>query len=151
MDAENVESLRGEVAREALSWLGTPYHHHARLKGVGVDCAQILAAVYGAVGLSAPGLDLGDYAREWHLHQGEELYLQRLRACGARPVDAAAVGDVVVFRFGRTYSHGAIVVEAGVGAAPVLVHSYVGSGVILTRMDEAPLVGRLYCFWTLMP
>lgn len=36
-----VSEQRAAVAQEALAWLGTPYHHHARIKGVGVDCAQI--------------------------------------------------------------------------------------------------------------
>ena len=26
---------------EALTWLGTPYHHQGRVKGVGVDCRSI--------------------------------------------------------------------------------------------------------------
>ena len=34
------------VRSEALTWLGTPYHHQGRVKGVGVDCGQILIAIY---------------------------------------------------------------------------------------------------------
>jgi len=26
---------------EARTWLGTPYHHQPRVKGVGVDCAML--------------------------------------------------------------------------------------------------------------
>lgn len=33
---------RAAVIAEAESWLSTPYHHEARIKGHGVDCAQIL-------------------------------------------------------------------------------------------------------------
>ena len=43
--------IRQSIVAEALSWEGTPYHHHGRIKGVGVDCAMILAEVYHAVGL----------------------------------------------------------------------------------------------------
>jgi len=68
------QELRARVAAEAMTWRGTSYHHHGRIKGVGVDCAQILAAVFEAVDLIPP-TDLGAYAREWHLHHGEELYL----------------------------------------------------------------------------
>ena len=34
------DALRERVVAEALSWLGTPYAHRQRLKGVGVDCAS---------------------------------------------------------------------------------------------------------------
>lgn len=30
-----------EAVTEALTWLGTPYHHQGRIKGVGVDCRSI--------------------------------------------------------------------------------------------------------------
>jgi hypothetical protein len=46
--AEMDEAMRAAVVKEALTWLGTPYHHHARVKGVGVDCARLLCAVYEA-------------------------------------------------------------------------------------------------------
>ncbi len=34
-----------DVVRTARTWLGTPYHHQGRLKGVGVDCAGLLIGV----------------------------------------------------------------------------------------------------------
>ncbi len=132
------------VAREAMSWLGTPYHHHGRVKGAGVDCAQILAAVYEEAGL-VPHLDLGQYAPQWHLHRSEELYLGWLAKVGARRVEAPIKGDVGVWRFGRTFSHGGIFVEDD-----LVVHSYIGKGVILTRLREEPLVGRDAQFWRLV-
>lgn len=30
---------RARFVATALSYVGTPYHHHGRLKGIGVDCA----------------------------------------------------------------------------------------------------------------
>ncbi|MDO6044547.1 hypothetical protein Q4P48_08410 [Neisseria gonorrhoeae] len=50
--------LRARIVEEARSWLGTPYHHHAMVKGAGVDCAMLLVAVYGAVGLLPRALTL---------------------------------------------------------------------------------------------
>lgn len=128
--------LRAAVAKEALTWLGTPYHHHARVKGVGVDCAQILLAIYPGLGL-APEIDPGQYATDWHLHHSEELYVQWVLEAGGIEVEVPQVGDMGLFRFGRTFSHGAIFV-----GEQDLVHSYLGKGVILSRLDEAPLAGR---------
>lgn len=132
---------RSAVVAEALSWLGTGYHHHARVKGVGVDCAQIICAVFEACGLVEP-IDPGYYATDWHLHRSEEVYAGWC-ARYAKQVDAAQLGDVVLFQFGRCFSHGAIVVEQN-----TVVHAYMNRGVILTRFSEEPLAGRATQIWS---
>jgi hypothetical protein len=50
------------------------------------------------------------------------------------------LADVGLWRYGKAASHGGIVVEAG--ASPLIVHSYIGLGVIQTRTDEKPLAGH---------
>jgi hypothetical protein len=42
---------RQAVIAEARSWIGTPFHDRARVKGAGVDCLQLLIASYHAAGL----------------------------------------------------------------------------------------------------
>jgi cell wall-associated NlpC family hydrolase len=121
---------RAQVVQEALTWLGTPYHHHARVKGVGVDCAQLLCAVYEACGC-VPHIDPGNYAHDWHLHRGEEVFIGWLEKAGAREV----------------HSHGGVVVY-GSGAGTV-VHAYLGRGVVRSRLDEEPLQGRAARFWSM--
>ena len=32
---------QAQIVAEARTWLGTPFHHQGRLKGVGVDCAGV--------------------------------------------------------------------------------------------------------------
>jgi cell wall-associated NlpC family hydrolase len=115
---------RAQVVQEALTWLGTPYHHHARVKGVGVDCAQLLCAVYEASGC-VPHIDPGNYAHDWHLHRGEEVFIGWLEKAGAREVQVPAPGDVAVFRYGRAFSLGAVVVESR--GAVAVVHAYLGA------------------------
>ena len=133
---------RESVVAEALSWLGTPYHPHARIKGVGVDCAHILCAVYENAGI-VQHVDPGYYDSCWHLHRNEELYLQWIeRYC--EPVEVVAPGDVVLYRFGRTYSHSAIVIDDD-----LVLHAYIGRGVVLSRLSEEPLAGRDSTRWGL--
>jgi cell wall-associated NlpC family hydrolase len=60
MSIEMEERLR--VVRVAQSWLGTPYHHHAALRGVGVDCAYLLIEVYAEAEV-IPRRDPGYYPR----------------------------------------------------------------------------------------
>jgi hypothetical protein len=71
--------------------MGTPYHHHARIKGVGVDCAQLLCGVYEAAGL-VPHIETGHYPHDWHLHRGEELFAGWLDRVGARAGRRAVAG-----------------------------------------------------------
>lgn len=131
----DVMNLRLQICAEARSWLGTPYHHMARIKGVGVDCLQILIAVYSAVDLMK-SFDTGYYPNDWMLHRDEERYLDGVLE-HAHPVDVPEVGDVALYRFGRTYSHSAILVDGALS-----VHSYMGLGVVLTDPLQPPLVGR---------
>jgi NlpC/P60 family putative phage cell wall peptidase len=137
------EDHRAAVVAEALTWLRTPYHHHARLKGVGVDCAQLLVAVYEAC-CAVDRVELGDYSPEWHLHRSEELYMQHLLRY-ARLLDedeTVRSADIALYRFGRTFSHGAIVLEPG-----TFIHAYKDRGVIVSTAEEEPLQGRDVQFW----
>lgn len=143
---------RQAVVDEALSWLGTPYHHHGRVKGEkgGVDCLMLLAEIFERVGL-VDRVDPGNYARDWHTCRSEELYMQGLmRFTTRRPDDELPqLGDIALFRFGRTFSHGAIVVETSSRLRNVsLVHSYINRGVIRGRIGEEPLAGRLCQIWS---
>jgi NlpC/P60 family putative phage cell wall peptidase len=133
---------RAAVVAEALTWQATPYHHHARIKAAGVDCVQLLCAVYEACGL-IEHVDPGVYATDWHLHHSEELYIAGLLK-HAHQVERPQVGDAVLFRFGRCYSHGGLLV-----APDTVLHAYINRGVILTRLDEEPLAGRPMQAWSM--
>ncbi len=141
--------IREHVVAEALSWLGTPYAHRQRLKGVGVDCAQLPIAVYAAAGLIA-GDEVGAYASQWHLHRGEELYVGYVQALGGREIaqGEAGPGDLALWRYGRTFSHGAILT----GEGGRVVHACRGLGVVLGDMDaDEELRSRPCRSFTLLP
>jgi NlpC/P60 family putative phage cell wall peptidase len=118
---------RAAVVAEAEAWLGTPFHHEARVKGAGVDCAQLLAGVYHNAGL-IPNLNISHYPHDWHMHRDAERYLATVfqYAVEVQGLEdrTPLPGDIVVFRFGRTFSHGAIVT-----AWPMVIHAYVGKAV----------------------
>ncbi|MBC2668759.1 C40 family peptidase [Novosphingobium piscinae] len=136
---------RAAIVAEAMSWIDTPYHHHARIKGVGVDCAQLPAAVYHAVGL-IPDLQ-PEYSPQWMLHRDEEQYLAWVRP-HAREIerDQLEPGDLVMWKFGRTYSHSAIVIER-----PTIIHAVNRAGrVELGDMDrDADLISRPSLYFSL--
>ena len=107
-------AMREAIVAEARAWERTPYHHHARIKGAGVDCAQLPAAIYEAVGL-IPHIE-PQYSQDWMFHQDAEAYLEWVLPY-AREVSREEVlpGDLAVFRFGRTYSHSVIITGLPLG------------------------------------
>lgn len=138
----NVSAARAAVVAEARSWIGTPYHLGADVKGAGVDCAMILVRVFCDLGL-VPRFDPRPYSNDWHLHRSDEVYLRLLleRAhevtrCEAEP------GDVVLFRYGRCFSHGGIVTQA---EPFTMIHALASARVVLEEQTahNAALARRL--------
>lgn len=109
--------LRAAIVAEAMTWVGTPYRWCADIKGVGVDCLMILVRVYQSVGLVPADYDPRPYNPRWHLHRGEELYLEGV-ARFAHQVERAQLGDIEFYRFGLAASHAGIVVSED-----LMVHS----------------------------
>lgn len=129
------------VLSELKTWIGTPYHHLARVKGAGVDCVQLLIGAYQGAGLIGK-VETGEYSRTWHLHQNEEKYLERLMPW-AKPTDNPLPADIALFTFGRTVSHAGILVDY-----PVMIHSYFDSGVRIEEITSGRLGKRFYGYYS---
>lgn len=83
----------------AQSFLGTPYHHQGRVKGVGVDCVGFLVSTALEAGLITPELAAElprDYSR-----QPSAQSLRRLVSGVLLPVPFVlrAPGDILLLRF----------------------------------------------------
>ncbi len=100
-------SSRRTVVAAARSWLGTPYHHMADLKSVGVDCAMLLVRVYCDLGI-VEKFDPRPYTCDWMMHRNEERFMGFLFA-RAHAVETPGLGDVILFKVGRCHAHGGIV------------------------------------------
>lgn len=137
---------RETIIQVAKSWLNTPYHHKARIKGIGTDCGQILIAVYSEAGLIEE-FEPEDYPGDWMMHRSEERYLQTVETYATRVDRNPLPGDIALFKFGRCISHGAIVIEW-----PTIIHAYKPSGFV--TLDDAEnnqdLKDRLVGFWSVL-
>lgn len=128
-------ATRDDVIREALSWLGTPYQHMGRKKGPsgGCDCATFVADVFHNVGLITK-VKIDYYAQWWHLARSEERYLAQVLdyATEFNPtVDPPQSADIALWRYGRTYSHGAIIVRW-----PEIIEANLVRGIIANTAQE---------------
>lgn len=109
-----------EIAR---TWIGTPYVHQGRLKGVGVDCVGLIACSALEAGLiSQADYDSlpVNYSRQANLATLRQQVIRFLR-----PVSAAQPGDVFSFRFALHDQH---------------LGLYTGNGIIHVLIDRTGVV-----------
>jgi NlpC/P60 family putative phage cell wall peptidase len=98
------------IVSAARSWLGTPYHHQAAVKGVGCDCLGLVRGVYEEL-YGRPAETPPPYSRDWAEAASAETMLEaaarHLVPIGLRE---ARAGDVVIFRLrpGAMAKHAAI-------------------------------------------
>ena len=123
-----IADRRQRVVDVALSYLGTPYFPRGRIKGPkgGVDCLTLVANVFEEAG-EVDHIEVPYYPEDWHMHGFEELYLDgkgdlpgvrhfcNELGSGTPPLP----GDIMVWKFGHCFAHGAIVVQW-----PVIVHAW---------------------------
>lgn len=127
---------RAAVVAEARSWVGTPYHDAGRVKGAGVDCGQILILTYAACGL-IDDFEPGYYAPQHHMHSNDEIYLGHVLRYAHEIPGPPGDGDIVMFRFGRVYSHGGIVI-----GWPRIVHTLRPGGTVIDDVERCALGPR---------
>lgn len=90
----------------ARGYLGTPFHHQARVRGVGVDCVGLVICVARELGHLPPAWDVTGYAR-----QPDGSQLMHHLADRLVPVPQADMrpGDVVCVAFARHPQHVGVV------------------------------------------
>lgn len=133
---------RDLVVEEAKSWINTPYHHYAGVKGAGTDCAIILIKIFANVGMIEDFMP-PVYPLDWALHRGEEMYLGFVEKY-AKKVDVPKAGDVALYTFGRCVSHAGLIIDKD-----TIIHALMGVGVVYSGIEEGTLKGRLYGFYSL--
>jgi len=119
------QDQRMAVVAIAKTWLGTPYRSGAARRGVGggVDCANLPAEIYPEAGV-IPKFEVEHYPPDWHLHRGTERYMAKVMHFSKELPEGELPqpGDLVVWKFGRCFSHGAIVIEW-----PRCIHAFIGT------------------------
>lgn len=136
---------RARVCAIAREWLGTPYHHRGRIKGIGVDCGQLIAGVFEEAGL-IPAVPLDNYPRDWMLHRNEPRFQNTVERYCRQVIRDARSADILLFKVGRSFSHGAIVLDF-----PIIIHAHARQhAVVLGSLEQEPeLQARLAGVWTL--
>lgn len=129
-----------EIVNAAREYLGTPFHHQGRVKGVGVDCAGLLVCVGRDLGLNV--FDDVTYA-----HEPDPALLRMMLASQLKivnPHQQPEPGDIVLMRWGAAHSQAAT--HLGIVSDIGLIHAYAPAHkVVETSIDDdirRSIVGR---------
>ena len=122
------------VIAAARSWLGTPYHDQASVKGVGCDCLGLARGVWREV-VGSETLPVPPYSRDWgEIGSREVLADSAARVMIRIDPETAGAGAAVLFRMRA----GAIVKHVGILTGPdSFIHSYERLGVIEEPLTNA--------------
>ena len=94
-------TAQNDIVTAARNYLGTPFHHQARVKGVGIDCAGLLVCVARDLGLQH--YDVQGYSR---VPSGAEF--ERHLDANLDKISAIEPGCILLMAFDSDPQHVAI-------------------------------------------
>ena len=125
-----------EIAGLARGWIGTPYRHQASRRGAGADCLGLIRGVWREA-MGAEPEAVPAYTADWSEVRGvEALWSAAERHLTQIAVEAAAPGDVLLFRMreGSVAKHLGILAQGAAG--PSFIHAYSGHGVLESALSD---------------
>lgn len=126
------------IVTQARTWIGTPFHHQARLKGKGCDCLGLIVGVVDELGLKDKhGQPLAGYDEVTYSKEPDGAYLtEKLTALlDEVPIAEAQAADLALFKVRENPQHMAFLTdyENTLG----MVHSYAPARrVVEHRLDD---------------
>lgn len=119
---------RAALIAEARTWIGTPWHHQAAVKGAGCDCIGFVrGAAEPFIGVITQPMN---YAATWPLYRAEERLRDEM-AAHATEIDIADAlpGDILLFGVGKGPAH-----HCGfLSEANRLLHCYREAGAVVEQ------------------
>lgn len=120
-----------KLIKVSLSYLDTPHHNGAMVKGAGVDCCTLPALIYKEMGLADIEIQFG-YPADWYcMRECNEILLPYLEKYFT-PAEELQIGDLISFSWGRAkYAHTAVYLGEN-----MCIHSHAGAGVEVLDLDS---------------
>jgi NlpC/P60 family putative phage cell wall peptidase len=123
-----------EIVAEAKTWIGTPFKHQGRVKGLGVDCVGLIIGIAHAFTLT--DFDYTAYSRTPDGITMQRLLNQHLQAI---PIHTAMAGDILLMRFDAQPQHVGILSEYGI------IHAYAQVRRCIEHRLDAVWRARVVC------
>ncbi len=124
-----------KIIKEARTWVGTPYKHQGRIKGLGVDCVGLAIGVAESLGVQVghiPGY--GRIPSGNRLRAGLDLHCSR--------VDQLAPGCIILMRFKKEPQHLAIYTDQD-----TIIHAYQSVGKCVEHSFSDKWKRRVVSYW----
>lgn len=119
-------ATRSQFVAEARTWIGTPYQHQGRLKGIACDCIGLVIGTARALGLTDYDIDGYGKRPDGSLRPVMETQLETI------PLDQAQAGDVVLFAWDTHPLHVGILTDE-----THVIHAYLPNRrVVENTIDE---------------
>ena len=107
-------TIAENIVTQARTWMGTPFHHQARLKGKGCDCLGLIVGVVDELGLKDKnGVALAAYDEVTYSREPDGAYLtEKLTGLLEEvPIAEARAGDRALFKVRENPQHLAILTD----------------------------------------
>lgn len=121
---EDCSELSGAIVSAAERLIGTPFHHAARVPGVGVDCSGLLCCVAKEIGY--PFNDVSAYSPVYAIGLMRDAFAREML-----PVETASIGDVLLFNSRLAPGHCGIYVGGG-----QMIHAHYRRGVLREALRD---------------
>lgn len=127
---------REEILTEARSWMNTPFHHQASVKGVGADCGGTVKGIYRNLGADVADVPV-DYART-----PANSIIEKVLSKRATKTSEPKPGDIILFTMLREPQHLGIYTESG-----GVIHAYEPFGKVVEHSIDAKWKNRIHSYW----
>jgi NlpC/P60 family putative phage cell wall peptidase len=131
-------TIAHDIVTHARAWVGTPFHHQARLKGKGCDCLGLVVGVVYELALKdKDGVQLAAYDEVTYSREPDGAYLTA-KLTGLLEeilIEDARAGDLALFKVRENPQHLAILsdYEGGLG----MIHCFAPARkVVEHRLDD---------------
>lgn len=131
-----MNNMQQQIVDTARTWLGTPFHHQARVKGICCDCLGLVVGVVGELGMKdRNGQLLAGYDEVVYSKEPDGAYLTQKLTDLLEETKEPQAGDLALFSVRDNPQHLAIITdyEGGLG----MVHAYAPARkVVEHRLDD---------------
>jgi len=137
----NEQQQRLRVIAEAMLWKGTPFHRDARVLHVGVDCANLIAAVYEACEVFKAE-EWGFFGNDWHLNTTRDFYMEKLIKYATQlPKNGVGLpGDIVLAQHSCNLAKRDVSFQGGIVVDyPMIIHAHPSRGVVISSAMNDPI------------
>jgi cell wall-associated NlpC family hydrolase len=144
MITEEKITIQDKLITIAESWMNTPYIQGARQKNRGIDCGNLILAIFQEAGLVNPLVKLPYLYKDWHRGKVENIDKNFFRNILLKFADIISFdehdrGDVISFFYNNIESHVAVIVEDD-----CIIHAVSNHGVKKQRLKNYRNVCAVY-------